>query len=385
MPSDAKAVIPFEFGVQVSGDTFTDRVEETQRLCANFQYGVNTILISPRRMGKTSLVDKVIQLSENESIRIARFDALKCASEEEFLNAFATAVIQAMSTRWEKWMELAKRFLSRFVPKISIGTDPINDFSISFELRDIRTKAQEVLQLPEEIAATENIRIVVCIDEFQQIGEFDDSLEFQRLLRSVWQLQKHVSYCLYGSKKSLMETLFGRQSNPFYRFGDIIYLQRIGRSDWVEFICRRFKDSGKSISEALAGCIADMVENYPAYVQQLAWYVWLETDGAVQEDMLNSAMNKMLDAYQPMFSEQVSRLTLRQKNFLKALGAGVESGFSKQKVLEQYQLGSSAAVSRAKKSLIEKDLIALEGTDRLVIADPVFKLWLNKRFWNTGI
>ena len=182
-----------------------------------------------------------------------------------------------------------------------------------------------------------------------------------------------------------METLFGRQSNPFYRFGDIIYLQRIGRSDWVEFICRRFKDSGKTISEALAGSIADMVENYPAYVQQLAWYVWLETDGAVQEDMLNSAMNKMLDAYQPMFSEQVSRLTLRQKNFLKALGAGVESGFSKQKVLEQYQLGSSAAVSRAKKSLIEKDLIALEGTDRLVIADPVFKLWLNKRFWNTGI
>ena len=96
-------------------------------------------------------------------------------------------------------------------------------------------------------------------------------------------------------------------------------------------------------------------------------------------------MNKMLDAYQPMFSEQVSRLTLRQKNFLKALGAGVKSGFSKHKTLEQYQLGNSAAVARVKKSLIEKDLIALEGTDQLVIVDPVFKLWLNKRFWNTGI
>lgn len=385
MSTNAKTIIPFEFGVQVSGDTFTDRVEETQRLCANFRYGVNTILISPRRMGKTSLVDKAIRLSQDESVRIARFDALKCASEEEFLNTFATAVIQATSSRWEKWMELAKRFLSRFVPKISIGTDPMNDFSISFELRDIRIKAQDVLQLPEEIAAAENIRIVVCIDEFQQIGEFDNSLEFQRLLRSVWQLQKHVSYCLYGSKKSLMETLFGRQSNPFYRFGDIIYLQRIGRPDWVEFICRRFKDSGKSISEALAGRIADMVENYPAYVQQLAWYVWLETDGVVHESMLNSAMNKMLDAYQPMFSEQISRLTLRQKNFLKALGAGVKSGFSKHTTLEQYQLGNSAAVARVKKSLIEKDLIALEGTDQLVIADPVFKLWLNKRFWNTGI
>lgn len=69
---------PFVFGVRVEGDSFTDRREETERLKANFTYGVNTILISPRRMGKTSLVDKVCSLVESEDIRIARIDAFGC-------------------------------------------------------------------------------------------------------------------------------------------------------------------------------------------------------------------------------------------------------------------------------------------------------------------
>lgn len=75
-------------------------------------------------------------------------------------------------------------------------------------------------------------------------------------------------------------------------------------------------------------------------------------------------------------------MTLRQRNFLKALDAGVQTGLSRQKTLEQYRLGNSANVARVKRSLAEKDLIELVGTDRLVIADPVFKLWLNQRFWN---
>ena len=76
---------PFVFGVRVEGDAFTDRREETERLKANFTYGVNTILISPRRMGKTSLVDKVCSLVEGDDIKIARIDAFGCRSENDFI------------------------------------------------------------------------------------------------------------------------------------------------------------------------------------------------------------------------------------------------------------------------------------------------------------
>lgn len=62
--------------------------------------------------------------------------------------------------------------------------------------------------------------------------------------------------------------------------------------------------------------------------------------------------------------------------------SALEGGFSEQKNLERYRLGNSASVTRVKKSLIAKDLVTIEDNGWLVIADPVFKLWLNKRFWN---
>lgn len=143
---------PFVFGVRVEGDTFTDRREETERLKSNFTYGVNTILISPRRMGKTLLVDKVCSLVESENIKIARIDAFGCRSENDFINAFATAVVRATSNKWEEWMENAKVFLSRFVLKIGFGQDPINDFSLSLEYNISNQTAEDVLRLPEVIA-----------------------------------------------------------------------------------------------------------------------------------------------------------------------------------------------------------------------------------------
>lgn len=50
----------------------------------------------------------------------------------------------------------------------------------------------------------ENIkRFLVSIDEFQQIGEFADSLTVQKRLRGVWQHHQHVSYCFFGSKSNV--------------------------------------------------------------------------------------------------------------------------------------------------------------------------------------
>lgn len=98
--------------------------------------------------------------------------------------------------------EHAKLFLSRISPKISLGTDPMTDFSISLEMNPKSNEIDEILQLPEKIAQKKGCNIVVCIDEFQQIAEFKDSKTFQKRLRSIWQLQKSVSYCLFGSKNT---------------------------------------------------------------------------------------------------------------------------------------------------------------------------------------
>ncbi len=378
-----KIEVPFVFGVRVEGDAFTDRREETARLKANFMYGVNTILISPRRMGKTSLVDKVCSLVESEDIKIARMDAFGCRSEHDFINAFATAIVRATSNRWEEWLENAKVFLSRFVPKISFGQDPLNDFSLSLEYNVNNQTTEEVLKLPELIAQAKGYHIVVCIDEFQQIGDFPDSLTFQKKLRGIWQLQSHVSYCLYGSKKHMMEQMFQNQSYPFYRFGDFFYLNKISERDWVEYICQRFEVTGKHISEDLASEICTVTERYSSYVQQLAWFVWLHTADAAQATAEDVAygIDRLLDACEPLFIQQTEDLSAYQMNFLHALVNDVHTGFTQSAVLSNYQLGTAANITRLKKALIEKDLITLSAPKYLEMSDPILSLWLKKRVW----
>ena len=374
---------PFVFGVRVEGDTFTDRKEETKRLKMNFLYGVNTILISPRRMGKTSLVEKVSSMVECESLKIAKIDAFGCRSENDFINAFATAVVRATSTKWEEWIENAKTFLSRFIPKISIGQDPISDFSIALEYNKSNTVTEDILQLPETIAKQKGIKIVICIDEFQQIADFPDSLTFQKKLRSIWQLQRNVSYCLYGSKKHMMETMFQSQSHPFYRFGDIFYLNKIAESDWVEFICNRFKVTGKEISPELATEICSVTDRYSSYVQQLSWLVWLRTTFRATKEDVEYGIDHMLDACEPLFIQQTESLSSYQMNFLQALTDGVTTGFTRSEILNNYQLGTAANISRLKKALTEKDLIALTAPKKLQISDPILALWLKRRVWRT--
>ncbi|WP_297411921.1 ATP-binding protein [uncultured Alistipes sp.] len=368
---------PFIFGVATSGENFTDRKKETDRLLLNFRHGVNTVLISPRRWGKTSLVQKACRLAQSDKLKIVYLDIFACRSDRDFYDAFASAVLKQTSSKLDEWIEHARLFLSRISPKISMGTDPMTDFSISLEMNPKDNDVDEILQLPERIARKKDCTIVVCIDEFQQIAEFKDSKTFQKRLRSVWQLQKSVSYCLFGSKKHLMNELFEKNSQPFYKFGDAIYLSKIGTPDWINYICGRFAATGKSISEELAEKICQRVDNHSSYVQQLAWLVWIHTDKIATEQDFEAACQDIIDQNTPLFEKQTENLTTYQMNFLRAIIDGVHSEFSRQEILYKYQLGSSANVSIVKRALVKKELVEIEKR-QTVIPDPVMKVWLKR-------
>ena len=369
----------FIFGVATSGENFTDRKNETKRLLLNFQQGINTILISPRRIGKTSLVRKVCELAQSDDLKIVYLDIFSCRSDREFYDAFATAILRQTSSKLEEWIDNAKRFLSHITPKFSIGTDPMTDFSVSLELNTKSEDVTDILQLPEKIALEKGIKIVVCIDEFQQISEFSDSKIFQKRLRTVWQLQENVSYCLFGSKKHLMNELFERRSLPFYKFGDALYLQKIDTEDWVKYICERFEVTNKSISPSLAEKIAKRVDNHSSYVQQLAWLVWVHTDKIATEENFEGAWQDLLDQNTPLFEKQTENLTMYQLNFLKAIIDGVSKEFTTKTVLEKYNLGTSSSVAVVKRALIKKELIDIEKKE-IVISDIVLKEWLKREF-----
>lgn len=367
----------FVYGMSVGGDNFTDRIEETKRIKLDFENGINVILISPRRMGKTSLVKKVISEMNTPEIKVVYMDIYDCRCEYDFYNRFAETIMKSTGNQLEQVMENIKRFLVRVSPKLSFSPEPNSEFSVSLGITPKEYFPEEILELPERIAKEQGVRIVVCIDEFQQIGEFSDSLTVQKRLRGVWQHHQHVSYCFFGSKKHLMENIFQSRRMPFYQFGEMLHLKCIPTEYWVPFICSRFEKYGKEISEEYAARICHTVKNYSSYVQQLAWNVMAETEIEVNEESFTEGFNALLEQNSSLFIQQTEGLTTYQLNFIRLLCNGIHSGFNTQSVVELYSLGSKSNVDRIKKCLIDRELITIEK-EGVFLADCVFELWFKR-------
>ena len=367
----------FVYGMSVGGNNFTDRIEETKRIKLDFENGVNVILISPRRMGKTSLIKKVISEIDNPMLKIIYMDIYDCRSEYDFYNRFAETIMKSTGNHLEQVMENIKRFLVRISPKISFSPEPNYEVSVSLGITPKDYSPEEILNLPERIAKEQGVRLVVCIDEFQQIGEFTDSLTVQKRLRGVWQHHQNVSYCFFGSKKHLMENIFQNRRMPFYQFGEMLHLKCIPTVYWVPFICSRFEKYGKKIAEEYASRICQVVKNYSSYVQQLAWNVMAETEKEVNEESFEEGLKALLEQNSSLFIQQTDGLTTYQLNFIRLLCKDIHSGFTTQAVSEIYPLGSKSNIDRIKKSLVDKEIITIEK-DGIFLADSVFELWFKR-------
>lgn len=367
----------FIYGMSVEGKNFTDRELETKRLQLNFENGMNSILISPRRIGKTSLVKKVKSLTENRERIVVFMDIYKCRSEYEFYEKFASSVIQATSTKMDQMVRTAKEFIMSITPKITYSPDPGTEYTLSLGINPKMNTPEEILDLPERIAQKKGIQMVVCIDEFQQIGEMPDSLTIQKTIRSVWQHHRNVCYCLFGSKQHLMNNLFYSRKMPFYQFGDMFFLKKIPTEKWVPFITSRFKDAGKQISEKLAERICQTVDNYSSYVQQLAWNVLVVSDSIVTEQSFQEGLEATFAQVTPFFVELTANLTTYQLNLLRAICSGFHEDFGKKEVTSHYDLGSRSNLVKLKKALIEREIIE-QTEDGLFISDPLFERWFKR-------
>ncbi len=368
---------PFLYGKTVREQTFTNRTADVHRLSNNLISRINTILISPRRWGKSSLVKKVANEIQGRKTKLVMLDLMGVRNEQDFFTLLALETIKATSNKLTEWIQTGKEFLKHITPKISLGSDPVHDFELSFEWKELAKHYKEILNLPQKIAESKKLHFIVCIDEFQNCASFNEPLLFQKRLRTEWQHHYDVTYCLYGSKQHLMATLFEKQSMPFYKFGDVMYLPKIERAEWVKFICRQFASTKKTISEKLADTIASVVEDHSYYVQQLSHMVWVSTTKSVSYELVEKAVETLLDQNSLLYTRDSEELTFAQHNFLKAIAHGVHKGLSSKDVLNDYHLGTSANVQKIKKALIQKELIDV-NTNGVFFLDPGFQLWFER-------
>ena len=371
---------PFIYGKTVTGKYFINRENEKKRLINNFQNGINTILISPRRYGKTSLVKEVIRDFPGDKIKFVFFDLFSIRDEESFYAMYAKEIIKATASQNDDLLKTGKEFFSKLVPKLTFSFDPMVDLSVGFDWQEVKKTPDEIINLPEKVATKKNIRIVICIDEFQNISNIPNYQDFERLLRSYWQHHTKVSYCLLGSKRHMMINIFNKKSRPFYRFGDMVILNRIDPSFWEEHIINSFNESDKAITVGQAQRITAYMKNHPYYVQQLCYQVWLSNQREVEDQTIEDAITDMLEVNTIFYQQEIENLSTTQINLLKAITRG-ETKLTAVDVMNRYKIGTPNNIIKNKKILAEKDIIDFQG-DKPAFIDPAFELWFLRFYLN---
>jgi len=376
---------PFIYGTTVSGAGFINRKEEIRKLTGNLRAGINTTIISPRRWGKSSLVEKTmssISKSDRE-LKVAMIDLFTVSSTEQFLEKFAREIIRASSSRWQDWIKSAGTFFKMIVPKIHVGTDPHQDFSVSFDWNELRKNEDEIMNLAETVAVQKKIKLIVCLDEFQNIANFSDFSDFEKKLRAIWQKQKNTTYCLYGSKRHMMSEIFNNPSKPFYRFGDIMLLDKIAEKDWIKFITDGFKRTGKTISAGQASTIAQLMQTHSWSIQQLSHYIWNLTTDLADEKIIGTALRELINANTPFYQNQVESLSTTQINLLIAVADSVTKLMSVP-VMNKYKMGTPRNISKNRDLLINNDIIQRDGAD-FEFVDPAFSIWFRQNYLNHSL
>jgi hypothetical protein len=303
-------------------------------------------------------------------------DLFRLRTEEEFLEAYATEAIKCSANKIEELLLNVKNFFQTIIPKITFSPGSMGDFSLSFDAKEIKKNRMEILDLPEIIAKRKKIKMIVCVDEFQNMLSYENSSALQKELRSSWQKHSNVTYCLYGSKRHMLSVIFNDSSSPFYRFGTVFFLQKIEKKYWIPFITQAFDRTGKCISIDHCEHIVNAMQDHPYYVQQLSHLVWIMTEKDVDSRIVSSALDQIIDMNKPFFIREFELLSVSQVHFLKAVCAG-ETHLNASEVLNKYSLGTSGNVSKNKRVLEQKDMIDIDQTI-ISFIDPVFEIWFRK-------
>ena len=373
--------IPFVYGRMAEKEEFTGRKNDIQRLKMNLQGGINTVIISPRRWGKTSLVNRVMKdISTDESYLLCKVDAFNCRSEEDFYQSYLNAILNATANHFSDFVQLVKKYIGSFGPKFTLADLGVTtSFSVGIDFREKNYSPDEILDIPEKIAKEKGKQFIIAIDEFQNVENFEDPKAFQAKLRAHWQVQSHCCYCLFGSKRHMLLNMFGDYEMPFYKFGDLMLLEKIPAEEWRDFIVRRFHDTGKDIAAELAQEMAEKVECHSFYVQQYSQLVWLLTDHTATCEQAQLGYEQLMDRSSLLFSNLLDNLRPKQINFLLAIARG-ERNLNSTQTLTRYKLGSSANIKNLKKAVTEKDLVDILPSGQLEIQDPVLKQWILKNY-----
>ena len=373
---------PFVYGEVVPSAAFVNRVVELDRLVRDLAEGQKVFLISPRRYGKSSLIRQALSTMSRRGALTIELTVSSFSSYVAFLEGYARALVAA-ETRWDRarnWLKEAIRS-ARTEIRYTPGESPLGSLTVSFPSvkseRDISRLAQDVFALPGKLAEARGRKVVVALDEFQAIAEFNGG-SVEHAMRAAVQHQREVGYVFAGSEPSLMERML-TPKRPFYKAGPVMRLEKIAADEFAAALDSRFKRSGFKPDDGLGDAIVDLAGNLPYDVQRLAHETWDEVNAGSGKratlDHLHQALSRLLSEQETMFEAIWQRLTLAQRAVLRAVV--IESGHSvlSEDVRTRHRLGGTSTVQAALNALVRDDVISRDGK-RYTVVDSLLREWV---------
>lgn len=368
---------PFKLRGYHGEHLFCGREEEVKRLISHAENGVNTTLLSMRRMGKTGLIYHCFnQLNRSKNWRGIYVDIYATQNSAEFTNQLATAILKVFPqevTIGKKFIQ----FLKGFSPVISYDAfTGMPEVSLSFATEQ---QQQHSLAGLLNFLEQQKMQTLIAIDEFQQIATYPEG-NMEALLRSIIQQLKKCTFIFSGSRKHILLEMFTSAKRPFYSSTSVMHLDSIPTESYQTFIRRLFGESKKKIDSESIDFILTWTKHHTYYTQALCHKVF-QLSNRVNIEVVKKACDQLLNEQEVVFFQYRNLLTKGQWALLTAIAReGQVLQPTGSKFISAHQLGNPASVRRSLEALVDKEMVIKEidetGGGNYQVYDRFLSRWL---------
>ena len=367
---------PFITSGYISAEYFCDRIIETATLTRYITNGNNVALISPRRLGKTGLIEHCFHQKQiKEAYHTFLIDIYATKNLQEFVFELGKGILNGLKPRGRKAWEVFLKCLSSLRTSISFD---FGNPSWNLEMGDIKTPTITLDEIFHYLEQADK-PCLISIDEFQVIAKYPES-DIEATLRTHIQHCSNAKFIYAGSQRHMMGEIFTSPSRPFYQSTAIMELSPIDIDIYTEFIKKHFTENKKIITEETVQEVYQRFEGITWYIQFLANSLYAITAEGEEctVDKVNTAVDNILAQLNFTYSSLLFQLPPKQKEVLIAIcKEGKAQEITSSKFLKIYKLTASS-VQGAIKGLLDKDFVTNE-LGVYSIYDKFFDIWLKKQ------
>lgn len=359
------------------GKAFCNRVAETQLLVGNIQSGKHTLLIAPRRYGKSSLAEKAIQAS---GLPFARANFHLCTSDEEVASLIKSCVISLIQSSigpLNVVVPWVKKFLKSLHPRVSFLKDIATLELISDAKENYAVSIAETLLMLEGLLKEKHKKAVLFLDEFQEIANISQSTAIEGAIRTAAQELQHLTIIFSGSIRSLLMGMFEDERRPLYKLCRKIHLERISKEDYTQHLQAIAQDTwGVGLTGEAVEKILSLSHCHPYFLNYLCDTLWqrFPSQSSVlptSEDVADAWVQVLEEEWSDAVRE-ISSLPMTQRRVMKSLAQSNASQMLSRDRVFELKLAQSSIAS-ALNALLEKDYLEHREGERYEIVNPVLQ------------